>query len=46
MGGTLKRIIEEKNILGIEVFDNEKDGLYLPKVDRYSNEAMALFSKY
>ena len=24
---------------------NEKDGLYLPKIDRYSNEALALFSK-
>lgn len=32
-------------MLGIEVFNNEKDGLYLPKIDRYSNEALALFSK-
>lgn len=40
-----KESLKRKNILGIEVFDNEKDGLYLPKVDRYSNEAMALFSK-
>ena len=37
--------IKRKKVLGIEVFDNEKDGLYLPKIDRYSNEALALFSK-
>ena len=37
--------LKRKKMLGIEVFDNEKDGLYLPKIDRYSNEALALFSK-
>lgn len=37
--------LKRKKLLGIEVFDNEKDGLYLPKKDRYSNEALALFSK-
>ena len=37
--------LKRKKVLGIEVFDNEKDGLYLPKKDRYSNEALALFSK-
>ena len=37
--------LKRKKILGIDVFDNEKDGLYLPKKDRYSNEALALFSK-
>ena len=37
--------LKRKKMLGIEVFNNEKDGLYLPKIDRYSNEALALFSK-
>ena len=37
--------LKRKKVLGIEVFNNEKDGLYLPKIDRYSNEALALFSK-
>lgn len=37
--------LKRKKILGIDVFDNEKEGLYLPKVDRYSNEALTLFSK-
>ena len=32
-------------MLGIEVFDNEESGLNLPKSDRYSNEALALFSQ-
>ncbi|NPD91715.1 serine/threonine-protein kinase [Xylanibacter muris] len=35
--------LKRKSILGIEVFDEEKKGL--PKTDRYSNEALALFSK-
>lgn len=37
--------LKRKKLLGIETFENEKDGLHLPKVDRYSNEALALFSK-
>lgn len=37
--------LKRKTMLGIEVFDNEKEGLYLPKEDRYSNEALTLFSK-
>lgn len=37
--------LKRKRLLGIEIFQDEEDGLYLPKVDRYSNEALALFSK-
>lgn len=37
--------IKRKRLLGIDIFEDEKDGLYLPKIDRYSNEALALFSK-
>lgn len=37
--------LRRKSMLGIEVFDNEESGLNLPKSDRYSNEALALFSQ-
>lgn len=37
--------LKRKRILGIEVFENEEEGLYLPKSDRYSNEAVSLFLK-
>lgn len=37
--------LKRKRLLGIDIFENERDGLYLPKLDRYSNEALALFSK-
>ena len=37
--------IKRKRLLDIDIFEDEKDGLYLPKIDRYSNEALALFSK-
>lgn len=37
--------LRRKEILGIEVFDKEEAGLNLPKSDRYSNEALALFSE-
>lgn len=37
--------LKRKKLLGIDIFEDEKDGLYLPKIDRYSNEALALLSK-
>lgn len=37
--------LKRKRLLGIDIFEDEKDGLYLPKIDRYSNEALALFSR-
>lgn len=37
--------LKRKRLLDIDVFEDERDGLYLPKMDRYSNEAVALFLK-
>lgn len=37
--------LKRNKLLGIDIFEDEKDGLYLPKIDRYSNEALALLSK-
>ena len=37
--------LKRKRALGIEVFQNEREGLYLPKMDMYSNEALALLSR-
>lgn len=37
--------LKRKKLLGIDIFEDEKAGLYLPKIDRYSNEALALLSK-
>lgn len=37
--------LRRKKLLGIDVFEDGKDGRCLPKVDRYSNEALALFSR-
>lgn len=37
--------LKRKRLLGIDVFEDNEHGRYLPKDDRYSNEAMALFLK-
>lgn len=37
--------LKRKRLLGIDIFEDNEHGMYLPKDDRYSNEAMALFLK-
>lgn len=37
--------LRRKQALGIEVFESEREGRCLPKLDRYSNEAVSLFLK-